>query len=195
MKRVDHEQRRLEVAVAAARIIAYQGLDALTTRELARTLGCSIGVLSHYFTNKDEIVIAAMNWADCSIQQRFMQLLKESPMDVDQYAPFILDALPLNEQSDLEWRVRLNLAAYSLSHPALMQSQNEARQLRKKELLKLMRDLQASGRVLNNVEPELIVQNAIDFVTGTAFNLLNLPLEERAEKVEFIAQYLLTLQQ
>ncbi len=63
MKKVDHDQRRLEVAVAAATIIADQGLEALTTRNLAKAMGCSIGVLSHYFLNKDETVIAALNWA------------------------------------------------------------------------------------------------------------------------------------
>jgi AcrR family transcriptional regulator len=195
LKKVDHDQRRLEVAIAAAGIIATQGLDALTTRNLARAMNCSIGVLSHYFANKDEIVIAAMNWADHNIEQRFMQLLSETPMQIDKYAPFIKDAFPLNKQSDLEWRVRLNLAAYSLTHPVLMRSQNEARLKRKQLLMGMMSALQQSGHVRIDVEPELIVQNAVDFVTGTAFNLLALPMEERAEKVDFIVQYLMALQQ
>lgn len=84
-KKVDHDQRRLEVAVAAATIIADQGLEALTTRNLAMAMGCSIGVLSHYFLNKDEIVIAALNWADSRIEDRFTRLIEQSPIDVDQY--------------------------------------------------------------------------------------------------------------
>jgi AcrR family transcriptional regulator len=47
--------------MAAAGIIASEGLEALTTRNLARSMGYSIGVLSHYFTSKDQIVIAAIS--------------------------------------------------------------------------------------------------------------------------------------
>lgn len=194
MRKVDHDQRRQEVAIAAAGIIASEGLDALTTRNLARAMGCSIGVLSHYFENKDQIVIAAMNWADHSIERRFMQLLHETPMELDRYASFIMEVFPLDEQSDLEWRVRLNLAAYSLTHPILMRSQNEARSKRRELLLGMTRSLQESGQIRAEVAPELLVQNAVDFVTGMAFNLLAVPMEERAEKVEFVVQYLMELQ-
>ena len=64
MRKVDHDSRREEVAGAAAALIANEGLEALTTRALAKALGCSIGVLSHYFNNKEDIVIAAFRWAD-----------------------------------------------------------------------------------------------------------------------------------
>lgn len=193
MKKVDHEERRREVAIVAARIIAYEGLEALTTRNLARALGSSIGVLSHYFTNKDEIVIAAMNWANHNIETRFLQLLSESPREMGEYEPFIMGTFPLDEQSDLEWRVRLNLAAYSLTHPVLMRSQNEARDMRHEKLMGLIAALQASGHARSDIPAQLLVQNAIDFVTGTAYNLLALPLRERAEKLEFVRQYLAVL--
>lgn len=195
MKKVDHDQRRLEVAVAAATIIADQGLEALTTRNLAKAMGCSIGVLSHYFVNKDEIVIAALNWADSRIEDRFTRLIEQSPMDVDQYEPFIIGTFPLDEQSELEWRVRLNLAAYSLTHPTLKQSQDELRRSRQQRLLGMILALQQSGNIRSDIKPELIMQNAIDFVTGTAYNLLMIPMEERAEKLEFVLQYLAALQQ
>lgn len=195
MKKVDHDQRRLEVAVAAARIIADQGLEALTTRNLAKAMGCSIGVPSHYFVNKDEIVIAALNWADSRIEDRFTRLIEQSPMNVDQYEPFIIGTFPLDEQSELEWRVRLNLAAYSLTHPILKRSQDQLRQSRQQRLLSMILALQQSGNIRSDIKPELIMQNAIDFVTGTAYNLLMIPMEERAEKLEFVLQYLAALQQ
>jgi AcrR family transcriptional regulator len=195
VKKVDHDQRRLEVAIAAATIIAEEGLEALTTRNLARAMGCSIGVLSHYFVNKDEIVIAAMNWADKRIEERFSHLIEQSPMAVDQYEAFIMDTFPLDAQRELEWRVRLNLAAYSLTHPALKQSQDELRRSRQQRLLSMVLTLQQSGNIRSDIKPEIIVQNAIDFVTGTAYNLLMLPMEQRREKLEFVLQYLAALQQ
>lgn len=194
MKKVDHDQRRIEVATAAATIIAGQGLEALTTRSLAKAMGCSIGVLSHYFANKDDIVIAALNWADARIEERFTRLLAQSPMLVEQYGPFIMDTFPLDAQSELEWRVRLNLAAYSLTHPALKQSQDELRRRRQERLLAMIVALQESGNVRSDIKAGLIVQNAIDLVTGTAYNLLMIPMEERAAKLDFVLQYLAALQ-
>jgi AcrR family transcriptional regulator len=194
VKKVDHDQRRLEVAIAAATLIADEGLEALTTRNLAAAMGCSIGVLSHYFANKDEIVIAAMNWADSRIEERFNRLIEQSPMGADHYQPFIIGTLPLDEQSELEWRVRLNLAAYSLTHPRLKQSQDELRKSRQQRLLKMVLALQQSGNIRTDIKPEIIMQNAIDLVTGTAYNLLMIPMQERAEKLEFVLQYLAALQ-
>jgi AcrR family transcriptional regulator len=194
LKKVDHEQRRLEVAMAAAKIIAYEGLEALTTRNLARAMGCSIGVPSHYFASKDDIVIAAMNWADHSIEQRFLELLDDAPRALSEYEPFIMGTFPLDEQSDLEWRVRLNLAAYSLTHPVLAQSQESARRERFARLTGLLSELQRAGLARREVTAELLVQNAIDFVTGISYNLLALPLPERRGKLEFVRQYLAALQ-
>lgn len=196
MKKVDHDQRRHEVAIAAATIIAEDGLEALTTRSLAKAMDCSIGVLSHYFVNKDEIVIAAMNWADSAIEERFSRLIEQSPMDVDNYESFIMDSFPLDEHTELEWRVRLNLAAYSLTHPALKASQDEARIVRFERLLNMVKTLQESGYIRPDVNPEMVSQACIDFVMGTAFNLLAVPMELRAAKVsDMVLSFLATLQQ
>lgn len=193
MRKVDHVQRRQEVAEAAARIIAYDGLDALTTRNLAKSMGCSIGVLSHYFSNKDEIVMAAMTWADERIWQRFDQTLAK-PLTVDNFEPVILSAFPLDEQSDLEWRVRLNLAAYSQTHPRLMAQQAAERTERFQRIMKVIRQMQNLGAIRSDVSAELITQNAIDLLTGTAYNLLCEPMESRRAKVDFVFAYLQALQ-
>ena len=70
MRKLDHDQRRREIAEAAARLIAADGMAALTTRGIARAMGCSIGVLSHYFESKAAIVTAAFAWASSAIHGR-----------------------------------------------------------------------------------------------------------------------------
>jgi AcrR family transcriptional regulator len=54
---VDQEQRRRDVAEAAARLVARSGLGAVTFRGLAAELGCSTTAISHYFPNRKAIVI------------------------------------------------------------------------------------------------------------------------------------------
>ena len=96
MRKVDHDSRREEVAGAAARLIAEKGLEALTTRALAKSLGCSIGVLSHYFSSKEEIVIAAFRWADQRIDLRMQEAIATDNPGLDSFFPVIKAGLPLD---------------------------------------------------------------------------------------------------
>ena len=55
-----HKQRRLEVLAAARRVIVRDGIEAATTRNIApREAGCSSGALTHYFADKDDILLLA----------------------------------------------------------------------------------------------------------------------------------------
>src|SRR5580692_179322 len=59
-KEVDHAARRRELADAACRVIARNGLDGTTLAQIAVESGWSIGSIRHYFPNKDELVAAAL---------------------------------------------------------------------------------------------------------------------------------------
>lgn len=58
----DHEVRRREVARAAVHSIARDGLDGATLRAVADEGGWSVGVVQHYFRNKSELLIAAVDY-------------------------------------------------------------------------------------------------------------------------------------
>lgn len=185
MRKVDHEQRRQEVAVAAAHVIARDGLEGLTTRALAKEMGCSIGVLSHYFNSKEDIVIAALNWADQRIDQRVEEVLRDHP-STESFIPVIRAALPLDEASDLEWRVRFNLYAYTLTSKNKFQLQTQERQLSRRMLAEVIRELQNDGKLLAGIDPLVMANIAFDMVIGAAQHLLSLPLEEREDYARYL---------
>ena len=56
-KIVDVEQRRAELADAAARLIARSGIEAATMREVAAEAGLTTGALTHYFADKHELLL------------------------------------------------------------------------------------------------------------------------------------------
>ena len=56
----DHEARRRDIADATLAVIAEVGLDGASLRAIARQAACTTGVLSHYFTNKDEVLVFAL---------------------------------------------------------------------------------------------------------------------------------------
>lgn len=55
---VDRSSRRAEVAEAAYHLVAEQGLEMLTVRGVAKAMGCSTAVVSHYFTGKQDLLSA-----------------------------------------------------------------------------------------------------------------------------------------
>jgi AcrR family transcriptional regulator len=59
-KEVDHPARRRELADAACRVIARNGLAGTTLAHVAEESGWSIGSIRHYFPNKDELIASAL---------------------------------------------------------------------------------------------------------------------------------------
>ncbi|GAB3431394.1 TetR/AcrR family transcriptional regulator [Actinophytocola sediminis] len=55
-KRVDHDQRRREIAEALFRIAAAHGLQAVTLRAVAAAAGISMNLVQYYFPTKEEML-------------------------------------------------------------------------------------------------------------------------------------------
>lgn len=177
MKKVDHDLRRAEVAEAAAKLIAKQGLTGLTTRALAKSMDCSIGVLSHYFNSKEQIVQAAFDWADNRLDARMEEVMDQNPT-INSFLPVIRAGLPLDETRDIEWRVRFNLYNHMLTGGDLV-GQREKLQGYRVLLFELLKELKSNGGIRQDIDPAIIANTAFDLVVGTAQNLLMIPMEER----------------
>ncbi len=194
MKKVDHDSRREEVSIAAAKLIAREGMSGLTTRSLAKAMGCSIGVLSHYFTNKEQIVLAAFEWADSNINRRMEAILAETPT-LDSFIPVVRAGLPLTEETDIEWRVRFNLYSHSLTRAEELAKQNEKLQDFRTLMNGLIADMQSRGEVRTDISSEDITSAAFDLVIGAGQHLLMLPMDQRESYAKTIFKMIEALRQ
>ena len=61
-KRVDHEERRRQIADALLRVAATRGLHATGMREVAAEAGVSLRLVQYYFGTKEELLLAAMQY-------------------------------------------------------------------------------------------------------------------------------------
>ena len=105
-KVVDHEQRRAELVDAAWTVIADEGIEAATIRRIAEVAGCTTGRVTHYFDAKDEILVAALRRVHYAAGARMLDNLR-TRQGADALRAVLLDALPLDRQRTLEWRVWL----------------------------------------------------------------------------------------
>lgn len=65
-KRVDHSARRAAISAAVMRLLARDGLEAISLRHVATEAGVSTGQVQHYFPTKE----AMMEYASTTIAER-----------------------------------------------------------------------------------------------------------------------------
>jgi len=69
-KIVDHERRRREIAMLTLDVMRAVGIENASIRGIAQRGGISMGVLTHYFKTKDDLVVFTFRWlADRSYAQ------------------------------------------------------------------------------------------------------------------------------
>ncbi|MEZ0108490.1 AcrR family transcriptional regulator [Catenulispora sp. EB89] len=73
-KVVDHERRRAELSEALWRVALRDGFDAVTVRSVAQEAGWSAGALRHYFPDKAEMVLFAVDLIVGMAQDRVREL-------------------------------------------------------------------------------------------------------------------------
>jgi AcrR family transcriptional regulator len=101
-KTVDHDQRRVELIAAASRLIARQGMDGLTVREVAKAAGVSTGVVSHYFSDKRQMLQLIYDVTADRVYAHTEALIAQTGGDVRACLEALL---PLDAAAQRGWRV------------------------------------------------------------------------------------------
>ena len=100
-KIVDRVERRAAIAAAAAGAIADEGIEAVTMKGIAARAGVTTGAVTHYFNDKDEVILAALLFVDAAMRSRLDVAFERSESPVDA----LLAALPNDPASRRDWRV------------------------------------------------------------------------------------------
>lgn len=105
-KVVDHAVRRAELVDAAWRVIAAEGLEAATMRRIAEAAGCTTGRVTHYFDSKDDVLVAALREVHRRAGERMIRHIGGADA-ASVLLEVLLEALPVDEDRQLEWKVWL----------------------------------------------------------------------------------------
>ena len=124
-KRVDHEQRRRQIADALVRTAATRGLHATGMREVAAEAGVSLRLVQYYFGTKEELLLAAMQYLAVRFSARAVARFRAasgsggpaSPRDV--IAAILAEGLPADDERRTFYVVYTAYLALSLTDPAL----------------------------------------------------------------------------
>jgi AcrR family transcriptional regulator len=192
-KKVDHDARREELVLAAWRVIAAQGIDEVTIRDIARESGYSSGVLAHYFENKDDLLAHALRLSHTRIRKRYDAEV-ETPIAADALKAILLDNLPLDEQRELETRIEMSFWARALRNEALHDIQEEESEGLRSLLRELVEKAQKDKAISRKHEREEVLELLGAMIDGISLHALlypdRLPPERQAAVMEFAVQLL-----
>ena len=124
-KRVDHEERRQQIADALLRTAARRGLHATGMREVASEAGVSLRLVQYYFGTKEELMLAAMQHLAAQFGERALARIRRiketenpvSPRDV--IAAILTEGLPADDERRTFIVLYTAYFALSLTEPAL----------------------------------------------------------------------------
>jgi AcrR family transcriptional regulator len=124
-KRVDHEQRRRQVADAVLRVAAARGLHATGMREVAAEAGVSVRLVQYYFGTKEELLLYTIQYLALRFSERAMARIRAAggvpgnPDPRNVISSILTTALPDDEESRLLHVVYTAYLALALTDPAL----------------------------------------------------------------------------
>jgi AcrR family transcriptional regulator len=121
---VDADQRRDDITAAAARVIARAGIEAATMREVAAEAGWTTGVLTHYFADKRELLLATFE-ASLS-KRRSLRPTTELMPPAERLRHSLEGALPLDDERRRHWMVTLACCSHAVGDPRLAAAQAAA---------------------------------------------------------------------
>ena len=123
-KVVDIEQRRAELTAATARLIARSGIESATMREVAAEAGWTTGALTHYFTDKRDLLLKTFQ---TSLANRRSQRPSDADTDPSvQLRTSLEGALPLDESRRRHWMVTIAFCSQAAGDPELAAAQRAA---------------------------------------------------------------------
>lgn len=162
-KIVDHELRRQELSDATWRLIARDGVDAVTLRSIAAETGWSAGVLQHYFASKRDIVVSAHLLAYSRVAERLR--LRASGLGPLEALRIAMDeALPLDDERLLEARVEISAWNLALSDDEFRRIHAESVAAWRATVRELARDARSAGELRSDISIDALTDEFVALV-------------------------------
>lgn len=181
-KRVDHDERRQQIAEAVFRVTARGGLDAVSLRHVATEAGVTAGMVQHYFPSRDAMMAHALEAASERYEQRMIDAidaLGADPSPRDILRAILLNFIPRSASEISDGRIGLAFQAYASTREDLAQRLATGERLLRERLTQLVVD---SGQT--NVPEAAMRATAL---SATAEGLALMVLSSGLPAVEAIA--------
>lgn len=173
-KIIDWEARKGEILEATWRVIARDGLSRTTVRAIAREADCSLGILSHYFDDKLDILASALLLSHQRVRERTeKKVVGLSGMAALRIA--MLEALPLDAERELEARIEVSFWGRILSDARLSELGQIEVNLLGSRLRGHLNEARDAGELRENLDLDLATQELLVLIDGISVERTHFP--------------------
>ena len=160
-KVVDHAQRRRELVAATWAVVAAEGIEAATVRRIAEEAGCTTGRITHYFADKEEVLVAALRQVHRAAGKRMLAAIG-ARSGLAALRAVLAEALPLDQERILEWRVWLAFWGSAATSASLQAEQHQ----RYREWRALLKRVLATAQLPAEIDLDRLVDQIVALVDG-----------------------------
>ncbi|MEU9504527.1 TetR/AcrR family transcriptional regulator [Streptomyces sp. NPDC048196] len=175
-KRVDHAERRTQIAEALVRVAGRRGLHAVGMRDVAAEAGVSLRLVQYYFETKEKLLLAGLQHLAVRFGERVAARARSAeaaPGPRATVESLLLASLPTDEESRTFHLVYTSYAVLSVTEPALaaqpfLQHPGAAEDV----LTDLLRQASAAGLTTPGLEPRLEASSLLALSAGLGTSIL-----------------------
>ena len=117
-KIVDKSAQRQDIALAACRAVAHNGMDATTMMHIAKEAGVTTGMITHYFSSKNDIIYAALKLVLERMETRIQAKIGEQS---DTLYSILKEMLPIDDARQIECAIWISFWGKISSDPKLQE--------------------------------------------------------------------------
>lgn len=161
-KRVDHEDRRRQIAAAVRRIAADRGLEGVSLNEVAAEAGISKGFVQHYFASRDDMLRFAATTLRGGIEER----IATPPESEIRVRDLLIALLPLDDAGRNDALVANAFLVRALKDPEIAGHFRTGHGLLRDAVAALLAAAQADGDLAPSVDPAAEAVLLLALVSG-----------------------------
>ena len=185
---------RLKVAAAALELISREGLKGASLRAIALELNCTTGVLTHYFRNKDELLLFVLE----TIMTRLSEIMVKQAIGIQglqRLKVMMLAILPITSELVTIWRAWLAFVGAALGDTKLVNEHKRHYANFKAFIRQELAELQIAGEIDSKLNLDFEAAAWIATFDGIGVNMIAAPQSYSIEELDtLVNRYLKTLQ-
>ena len=187
MSTVKYSNRRLEVTEAAWRVIVRDGLDRASMRAIAQELGASTGVVTHYFRDKDELTLFALERVFEKLFQDMADCAK-GKHGIEQLEQMIFAALPFEPNGLQGWQIWIAFLGYAIGREKLIEEHRKRYDSLRQLICQALADLQRAKLIRADLDLMLEANALIALVDGIGTGCVISPKQFQPDQQCYIIQ-------
>jgi AcrR family transcriptional regulator len=175
-KKVDHRQRRQEIAAAVGRIASARGLQGVSFREVAAEAGMSVSLVQHYFGTKENLLIATLDIQSAHLGNHIADRLDSLDPDVPPLERLRVAAaafLPTDDESRAAMLLYHGFAAAALTDTGLRRAEAFRNEAHLRAFIAGQLHLAAEAdQLADGIEPTTEARGILSLLLGLSLGVL-----------------------